>query len=152
MNENEIKLGIIHVNLHKGITNTYYDLIFTNQRLIFAKTGGMNTIWFIFWFLFALIGGLIVVLIAIGKRNSMQRRYSNESMENILKLSSANYAIPYSEVRSIKLFDKRKLELVTTNNDRKLLLLMGSKTGTANKHDISEYERIIKNAMIDRIS
>jgi len=144
-NENEKNIGVVHVGLTQGAKTTYFDLVFTTSRIVFAKTGGLHIAWFAIWFFFAGIGAVIYTLIAMSKRNGTQRQLSEKSAEDILKLSGENYSAPYSELMSIRIFDRRKLEIVTTGN-RKVFVLFGSTTANVSKAQVCEYAKIIKDA------
>ena len=149
MSENEKQIGIIHVGLGRDLGTTYYDLIFTTSRIVFAKTGRLG-IWVWFLFLLAVIGALIGALIAISKRNNMQKTLLDKSIEDILNLSRDNYSVPYSELKSIRIFSKRKLEIVTTN-DKKTFVFFGSKVAAVSKDQINEYIKVIKNVVPDKL-
>ena len=142
MKENEKQIGIIHVGFGRRVT--YYDLIFTTSRIVFAKTGR--------WAIWVLLLGPIGMLIALSQRNKMQRELLDKSIENILNLSEDNYFVPYSELKSIqiiKVLGGNKLEIITTK-DKKSFRFFGLKTAVASKDQINEYEKVIKNAVPDK--
>jgi hypothetical protein len=142
MKENEKQIGTIHVGFGQMVT--YYDLIFTTSRIIFAKTGR--------WAIWALLLGPVGMLMALSQRNKMQRELLDKSLENILSLSEDNYFVPYSDLKSIQIikgFGGIKLEIITIK-DKKSFKFFGLKTAVANKAQISEYENIIKNAVPDK--
>jgi hypothetical protein len=105
---------------------------------------------FAIWFFFAGIGAIIYALIAMSKRNGVQGRLLDKSAEDILKLSGDNYAISYSELRSVRIFARRKLDLVTTSG-KQSFVLFGAKTANVGKVQIAEYAKIIKDAVAEKL-
>jgi hypothetical protein len=139
----ETKIGIIHAGFGQLIT--YYDLIFTPSRIVFSKTGR--------WGVWAIILGPIGMLMALNIRNKKQEELANESIVDILNLSEDNYAISYTDIKSIaikKIMGGKKLEIIT-DKETKTFTLFGKKTAVPNKDQINEYENIIKRAIPDNI-
>ena len=150
VNETEKTVGIVHAGLTRGAKTTYYDLIFTNERIVFVKTGGIHVAWFALCFFFFGIGAVIYALIAMSKRNGAQRTLSGKSVAAMLAMSGDNYAIPYSELKSIRIFARRKLEIVTASN-KNVLVLFGPTTANASKAQLGEYMETIKAAVADKL-
>jgi hypothetical protein len=148
----ETKVGVIHTG-YGGSSIIYFDLIFTQSRIVFAKTGSWSA-WINFLSVFlCLIGQIFYSLITLNNRKERQKEITDKSIEDILNLSKKNYSISYSDLKSIQIINKtfgKKLKIITTN-ETKIFNLFGEKTAVPKKEQIVEYENIIKNVLGDKM-
>jgi hypothetical protein len=85
-------LGTIHAGMGPVWHIKYYDLIFTDRRLIVARTGSN-------W---PLILGVLAFL-PLMKRNKVSERLSSLPPDKVLTDSKDNFSIPYDEINKVEL-------------------------------------------------
>jgi hypothetical protein len=167
-NFSEKRLGTIHAGKGYIWPSTFCDLIFTDSRLIVAKTGSN---WWIIGLILTLLlgligfGGFIIVLLlfifiilglnSLNKRNKISESLSSLPPERILIEYKNVFSIPYNEISRVEMRKSwimgNKL-LVYTSSRKHAFMLLGKKTALASKQLLGEYEKILRSALPNKLT
>jgi hypothetical protein len=135
----EKPLGTIHAGMGSVWHIKYCDLIFTDRRLIVARTGSN-------WIL--ILGAL--AFLPLMKRNKVSERLSSLPPDKVLTDSKDNFSIPYDEINKVELRRSwmmgNKLTVYTSTRKYSFIPL-GKKTALAGKQLLDEYEKIVRSAL-----
>jgi hypothetical protein len=159
----EKRLGTIHAGIGSIWPLKFCDLIFTESRLIVARTGSN---WWIIGLILTLLlgligfGGFIIVFLlflflilgflSLMKRNKVSERLSSLPPDKVLTDSKDNFSIPYDEINKVELRKSwmmgNKLAVYTSTRKHSFILF-GKKTALAGKQLLDEYEKIVRSAL-----
>jgi len=135
----EKRLGTIHAGMGSVWHIKYCDLIFTDRRLIVARTGSN-------W---PLILGVLAFLLLM-KRNKVSERLSSLPPDKVLTDSKDNFSIPYDEINKVELRKSWMMgnKLTVYRSTRKYSFsLFGKKTLLSGKQLLDEYEKLLRSAL-----
>jgi len=156
--------------IHAGVRSIlpplkFYDLIFTDRRLIVARTGSN---WWTIGLILALWLGLIcfgpiflisfspiLVLLSLMKPNKVSERLSTLPPDKVLTLSKDNFSIPYDEINKVELKRSwmRGNKLTVYTSTRKYSFIpLGKRITLARKRLLDKYERILRSSLPGKIN
>jgi len=167
-NFGEKRLGTIHAGIGSIWPFKFCDLLFTDSRLIVAKTGSN---WWIIGLILTLLlgligfGGFIIVLLlfifiilgltSLNKRNKISERLSSLPPDRILKEYENVFSIPYNEISRVEMrkswMTSSRLLIYTSSREHAFILL-GKRTALASKQLLGEYEKILRNALPSKLT
>lgn len=123
----------------------YYDLYFTSNRMIAAKTASP-----IGWFIaFGAIVGAIGAGIAKLTAKKRSEQLKNLSAESIFKADKKNFEIPYAEITKVEMkkagiISEAKISIFT--HTKKYVFIMWK------KKEFDAYESLVRSVLPDRLS
>jgi hypothetical protein len=148
---NEVRIATIRAMVFSAWSHKYYDLIFTNSRLIVAKTGQWR---WLLWVMFAAIFALIPALIAFFRSLKNSEKLSSLPLDEIVNRSKDNLSIPYSEIYRIeldKIMSSVSMTIYRPSRKHSYKLIGRGILGRIDNQTFNEYKKIIQSVLPDKV-
>jgi hypothetical protein len=148
---NEVRIGTIRAMSFGFWSYKYYDLIFTNSRLIVAKTEQCR---WLLWVMFTGIFALIPALIALFRSPKKSEELSYLPLDKIVNRSKDNLSIPYSEIHRIeleKIMSSVSMTIYRPSRKHSYKLIGRGRLGRINNQTFDEYKKVIQSVLPDKV-
>lgn len=148
---NEVRMGTIRAMSFGFWSYKYYDLIFTNSRLIVAKTEQCR---WLLWVVFTGIFALIPALIALFRSSKNSEILSYLPLDKIVNRSKDNLSIPYSEIHRIeleKIMSSVSMTIYRSSRKHSYKLIGRGILGRINNQTFDEYKKVVQSVLPDKV-